>query len=123
MSIVPIGKLSLKAEVKILNKDVGFVHTGQTASVQLDAFNYIKYGAIDGVVENIYQDSVEDEKMGYVFLATINLKDNKIQYKGKTTRLHAGLSVVVRIKTGRRRVIDYLLSPVLEHVNEGLKER
>jgi hemolysin D len=78
--------------------------------VQLDAFNYIKYGAIDGVVENIYQDSVEDEKMGYVFLATINLKDNKIQYKGKTTRLHAGLSVVVRIKTGRRRVIDYLLS-------------
>jgi hypothetical protein len=47
-------------------------------------------------IENIYQDSVEDEKMGYVFLATINLKDNKIQYKGKTTRLHAGLSVVVR---------------------------
>jgi RTX toxin transport system membrane fusion protein len=43
MSIVPIGELSLKAEVKILNKDVGFVRTGQTASVQLDAFNYIKY--------------------------------------------------------------------------------
>ncbi|CAC9578469.1 hypothetical protein [uncultured Gammaproteobacteria bacterium] len=123
MSIVPIGKLSLKAEVKILNKDVGFVRTGQIASVQLDAFNYIKYGAIDGVVENIYQDSVEDEEMGYVFLATINLKDNIIQYKGKTTRLHAGLSVVVRIETGRRRVIDYLLSPVLEHVNEGLRER
>jgi hemolysin D len=50
MSIVPIGKLSLQAEVKILNKDVGFVRTGQVASVQLDAFNYIKYGAIDGVV-------------------------------------------------------------------------
>jgi RTX toxin transport system membrane fusion protein len=46
--------------VKILNKDVGFVRTGQVASVQLDAFNYIKYGAIDGVVENIYQDSIED---------------------------------------------------------------
>ena len=39
-----------KSEVKILNKDVGFVRTGQVASVQLDAFNYIKYGAIDGVV-------------------------------------------------------------------------
>ncbi|CAB5496640.1 hypothetical protein THERMOT_1723 [Bathymodiolus thermophilus thioautotrophic gill symbiont] len=123
MSIVPIGKLSLQAEVKILNKDVGFVRTGQAANVQLDAFNYIKYGAIDGVVENIYQDSIEDKELGYVFLATVNLKDNKIQYKGKTIFLHAGLSVVVRIKTGRRRVIDYLLSPVLEHVSEGLKER
>ncbi|CAC9441568.1 hypothetical protein [uncultured Gammaproteobacteria bacterium] len=123
MSIVPIGKLSLQAEVKILNKDVGFVRTGQVASVQLDAFNYIKYGAIDGVVENIYQDSIEDKELGYVFLATISLKDNKIRHKGKITHLHAGLSVVVRIETGRRRVIDYLLSPVLEHVNEGLKER
>lgn len=123
MSVVPMGKLALQAEVKILNKDVGFVRIGQTASVQLDAFNYIKYGAIDGVVENIYQDSIEDKELGYVFLAIVNLKDNTIQYKEKTTTLHAGLSVVVRIKTGQRRVIEYLLLPILEHANEGLRER
>ncbi len=123
MSIVPMGKLALQAEVKVLNKDVGFVHIGQAANVQLDAFNYIKYGAIDGVVESIYQDSIEDKELGYVFLAIISLKDNTIQYKKKTIPLHAGLSVVARIKTGQRRVIEYLLSPVLEHVNEGLRER
>jgi hypothetical protein len=75
---------ALKAEVKILNKDVGFVRTGQIASVQLDAFNYIKYGAIDGVVENIYQDSVEDEEMGYVFLASFL---HRYQNKGTPRRL------------------------------------
>jgi len=123
MSVVPMGKLALQAEVKILNKDVGFVRIGQTASVQLDAFNYIKYGAIDGIVENIYQDSVEDKELGYVFLAIISLKNNTIQHKEKTTPLHAGLSVVVRIKTGQRRVIEYLLLPILEHANEGLRER
>jgi hypothetical protein len=43
----------------------------------LDAFNYIKYGAIDGVVENIYQDSVEDKDMGYVFLNELDVKEGK----------------------------------------------
>jgi hemolysin D len=48
---------------------------------------------------------------------------NTIQVEGKNVRLTPGMAVTVEIKTGKRRVIEYFLSPLLEHANESLKER
>ncbi|MCP9446770.1 MAG: hypothetical protein NNA22_04265 [Nitrospira sp.] len=42
---------------------------------------------------------------------------------GKPKRLSLGMEVMVEIKTGQRRVVEYLLSPLLKAVNESFRER
>ena len=46
-----------------------------------------------------------------------------MQIDDKLLNLSPGMAVTVEIKTGRRRIIDYLLSPILRHAQESLRER
>ncbi len=62
--IVPNEGVQL-AEVKILNKDIGFVHEGQAVSIKVDAFPYTRYGTIDGELVSVSRDATADEQLGW----------------------------------------------------------
>lgn len=68
-------------------------------------------------------DAVNDEKKGAIFPAVLSLNQASIDVDGKRINLSPGMNVTAEIKTGKRRVIEYLLSPVHRHVDESLKER
>ncbi|WP_165388029.1 HlyD family type I secretion periplasmic adaptor subunit [Vibrio vulnificus] len=122
MIIVPENSVQL-AEVQILNKDVGFIYPGQSVTVKVDAFPYTRYGTIDAELLSVSRDSTTDEQLGLVFPAQVQLKKNNIIIDGQTVELTPGMSVVAEIKTDKRRVIDYLLSPIREYQAEALRER
>ncbi|EGQ9299458.1 HlyD family type I secretion periplasmic adaptor subunit [Vibrio vulnificus] len=122
MIIVPENSVQL-AEVQILNKDVGFIYPGQSVTVKVDAFPYTRYGTIDAELLSVSRDSTTDEQLGLVFPAQVQLKKNNIVIDGQTVELTPGMSVVAEIKTDKRRVIDYLLSPIREYQAEALRER
>ncbi|MGR5146434.1 HlyD family type I secretion periplasmic adaptor subunit [Photobacterium alginatilyticum] len=122
MIIVPDDAVQL-AEVQILNKDVGFVHPGQQVTVKVDAFPYTRYGTIEAELLSISRDSTTDERLGLVFPAQVTLKDNNIMVEGMAVELTPGMSIVAEIKTDKRRVIDYLLSPIREYQSEALREK
>ena len=122
MVIVP-DDAEVTAEVVIDNKDVGFVREGQVAEVKLDTFPFTRYGTVLAKVQTLAADAVNDEKRGPIFPATLVLASNTINVDGKRIRLGPGMNLSAEIKTGRRRVIEYLLNPVQQTVNESLKER
>lgn len=122
MVIVPDDS-AIEAKVMVLNKDVGFVQAGQHVEIKVDAFPYTRYGTISGVVAHVSKDSVEDERMGLVFPARIRLNQNYIVVEESESKLQAGMSVTGEIRTGNRRVIDYLLSPLQQYQSEALRER
>lgn len=122
MNIVP-ENYKLEAQVMILNKDIGFVRPEQDVEIKIDSFPFTKYGTLKGKVRNISGDAVQDEKLGLVFNARLTLSDNKIKADGQIIRLKPGMSVTAEIKTGKRRVIEYLLSPVMKYFNESMRER
>ncbi|EGQ8079778.1 HlyD family type I secretion periplasmic adaptor subunit [Vibrio vulnificus] len=122
MIIVPENSVQL-AEVQILNKDAGFIYPGQSVTVKVDAFPYTRYGTIDAELLSVSRDSTTDEQLGLVFPAQVQLKKNNIVIDGQTVELTPGMSVVAEIKTDKRRVIDYLLSPIREYQAEALRER
>lgn len=122
MIIVPQNR-ELIAEAKIMNKDIGFIYEEQKASVKVDAFNFTKYGLIDGEVISISEEAIEDEKLGLFYSTRVKLSENKINVDGKWVNLSPGMSVSVEIKTGERRLIEYFLSPILRHKQESIKER
>ena len=122
MRIVPLDQ-QLVAEAWLLNKDIGFVEVGQTAELKLESFEFTKYGVIDGEIIDISTDAVEMEGVGLVFPLKVALKQHSIKAGNKTVPLGSGMAVTVEVKTGHRRIIEFLLSPVIKAVDEGIRER
>ncbi|MCV2363451.1 HlyD family efflux transporter periplasmic adaptor subunit [Paucibacter sp. DJ1R-11] len=111
------------AEVVLENKDMGIVHPGQMAEVKLETFAFTRYGTIPAQVKSISADAVSDEKRGAIFPATLVLHQTHLQVDGRPVKLVPGMNLSAEIKTGKRRIIEYLLNPVQRHVQESLKER
>jgi hemolysin D len=122
MLIVP-KESQVEVEAFMENKDVGFVQEGQSAEVKIDAFEYTKYGTVTGKVIHVSRDAINDEKKGLIYSTKIVLDTSTILVEGKQMPLSAGMTVNVEIKTGDRRIIEYVLSPLMQHKRESLNER
>ncbi|WP_181012904.1 HlyD family type I secretion periplasmic adaptor subunit [Citrobacter amalonaticus] len=122
LKIVPEGE-KLSAEVLVSNQDVGFLHTGQRVTVKVDTFDFTRYGWVDGTLTRLSADAVEDKERGLLYRAVIQLNKTDIVVDGKKRRLEPGMSVSAEIKTGKRTLLSYLLSPVLEAVDGVGKQR
>jgi len=127
-------------EAFVQNKDIGFVKVGQRVAVKLEAFNFTDYGLIGGKVTNISRDAIDQSQQpvgsvkdgngrpvqpGLVYAARIELL---CAAKGRTRsplcdRVQPGMSLQAEIKTGRRRIIQYLLSPISRALDEAGREK
>ncbi len=135
----------IEVEAMVTNEDIGFVVPGQRAVVKVEAFPFTRYGTIDGTVRWVSRDAVAARDagaqndaaagrpgtapagasggQGFVFPAIVSLGTDAITVDQKTIPLSAGLAVTVEIKTGERRVIDYLLAPLREVADQSGHER
>ena len=120
--VVP-DNAEVTAEVTIDNKDIGFVRVGQKAAVKLEAFNFTRYGTVPAVVARVSGDAVVDEKRGPVFVATLRFERAVMDVDGVAVRLSPGVNVTGEIRTGGRRVIEFLLSPIQRMAAESGGER
>ena len=122
MVVVP-QEDKLEVNALISNKDVGFVRPGQKVVIKLEAFPYTRYGYITGMVKSISFDAIENEKLGLVFSAIVEMDKDYLIYEDQKINLTAGMSVSAEIKTGKRKVISYLLSPLQSTLDESFRER
>lgn len=122
MTIVP-DDTPLVIEMLVLNKDIGFIRKDQKVEVKLDTFPFQRYGTIEGIVEKISPDAFHDEVMGLVYRVMVSPKENNIIHEGKTITLVSGMTLTGEIKTGKRRIIEFFLSPLMKHTDESLKVR
>jgi hemolysin D len=121
--VVPEGSV-LVVEANVLNRDVGFVREGQPVRVKLEAFPFTRYGVVEGRLTFLSRDSINDENLGLVFPARIELTQFSVKVSAnETTPLSAGMSVTAEIRTGERRIIEYLLSPLQRRAQEAGRER
>lgn len=144
LMVVPAGS-PLEIEADISNRDIGFVYPGQEAAIKVDTFNFTKYGLLAGRVESVSQDAVtrgkpaaadgrsratgaesdssEPAGQELVYVARIQLDEAQMNIDGKLVNLTPGMAVTAEIKTGERRIIEYLLSPLARHSQQALRER
>jgi hemolysin D len=144
MVVVP-AESRIEIEAMIQNKDIGFVEGGQDAEIKIDTFNFTKYGLLRGKVLGVSADSIMRERAAgqgaekpvnqaggrssepqgqeLAYAARISLDDTRMQIESKWVELAPGMAVTVEIKTGQRRIAEYLLSPLLRVKQESLRER
>jgi hemolysin D len=122
MIIVPEGQ-TLEAEALVQNKDIGFVEDGQEAVVKIDTFPFTKYGTLAGTIQHVSNDAIEDKQQGFVYTARVALAQSAIHVGEKFVNLAPGMTVTVEVKTGKRRLIEYFLSPLMRYTSESARER
>jgi hemolysin D len=122
MVVVPSGG-KLRVEAKVLNKDAGFIHVGQPVAIKLDAFPFSRYGTIPGRIVGISSDAEADNKLGLIYVARIALDRDTLDRNGQSMPLMPGMTVIADIRTGRRSIGSYLMSPVVEQTSEAGRER
>jgi HlyD family secretion protein len=137
MTLVPLGD-TLLAEVWVGNQDVGFVRPGQEVKLKLAAFQFQKYGMIEGVVHHISADATEapsantrsdalggrDRPMGpLAYRALVELKRQELAIDGAKYALAPGMQVSSEINLGTRTILEYVLSPVQKAWHEAGRER
>jgi hemolysin D len=144
MMIVPTES-KLEVEAMISNRDIGFVSTGQDAEIKIDTFNFTQYGLIRGKITSVSQDAIvrdrpsdksnnasksgaladssEPEGQELLYSARVALAESKMEIEDRVVNLTPGMAVTVEIKTGKRRIIEYLMSPLLRYRQESLRER
>jgi len=113
VEIVPSND-SLLIEVKVKPSDIAFIYKGQKAKVKFSAYNFSIYGALDGKVESISPDSIQDDKGVTYFKIRIKTNKSYLQRNKKRLKIIPGMTVNVDIITGKRTVLDYILKPILK---------
>jgi hemolysin D len=143
MVIVPLES-HIVIEAMISNRDIGFIKPGQEAAIKIDTFNFTRYGLLHGNVLNVSHDAItreappdktannsqsseltssEPKGQELLYMARVSLDRTNMQIDDKLVDLSPGMAVTVEIKTGSRRIISYLLSPLTKYSQDSLHER
>jgi len=132
----------LEIEAMVSNRDIGFVHAGQSAEIKIDTFNFTRYGLLHGRVLNVSEDAIvrdgkdRDERVPGAengssepkgqelnYAARISLDRTSMQIDDRMVNLSPGMAATVEIRTGSRTILSYLVSPLLRARQEALRER
>ena len=148
LTVVPENS-SLEVEAQMQNQDIGFVRPGQSAVVKVDAFPFSRYGVLTGRVVRVSRDAVDTAEAAanaqdthvtpitpqastaspvahvsnLVYPVTVRLDRAALRVDGREVPLAPGMTVTAEVRTGKRRVISYLLSPFLEATANAGHER
>lgn len=122
LTVVP-ADTPLEIDAVVLNKDIGFIEVGQMAEIKLEAFPFTRYGVLDGKIISISNDVAVDEQLGPIYRAKVQLESQTIRINGKELALSPGMNASTEVKTGKRRIIEYFLSPLLRYRDEAIRER
>lgn len=122
MSIVPLDD-TLLVEAQVKPSDIGFIHTGESATVKITAYDYSIYGGLTGTVQDISADTITTQKGESYYLVRIKTQKNYLRTKDNPLYIIPGMTATVHILTGNKSVLDYLLSPILKAKENALRER
>ncbi len=124
MEIVPIEE-QLLIETRINPRDIAYIRPGLPATVKITAYDSSIYGNLEGVVETVSPDTLQDEVKRDQFYYRIYVRTDRAELMnkaGKSFPILPGMVASVEIKTGQKTVLDYLIKP-LNKVKESLRER
>lgn len=137
MRIAP-SDARVEVEAKLSNLDIGFVRAGMPAEVKVETFPFTRYGVIHATVTNVSSDAIVEQPAPQPatgqaaapsqpddlhYLVRLRLDRDSMDVDGRPVSLTPGMMVQAEIKTGKRRVIEFVLSPLAKATREAGTER
>ncbi len=124
LTLVPEQSI-LEIEAQVMNRDIGHLQVGQRVINKIETYDFTRYGFLDGEVLWVGTDAVQDPKLGLVYPVRVRLNQTRTPsaVNGRYGEVTAGMNVTADIRTDERRMIEYLLAPMLRYQQEALRER
>jgi membrane fusion protein, adhesin transport system len=123
IEIVP-SEDKLLIETKILPKDIAFLHPGLPAVVKVTAYDFTRYGGLNGTVEHISADTTQDEEGNSFYLVRVRTEFSSLtKDDGTQMPIIPGMLTSVDVIIGQRSVLEYILNPILRAKDTALRER
>ncbi|NRD75753.1 HlyD family type I secretion periplasmic adaptor subunit [Shewanella sp. VB17] len=123
IEIVP-SEDQLLIETKITPKDIAFLHSGLKAIVKITAYDFTRYGGLDGVVEHISADTSQDEEGNSFYIVKVRTELSSLtRDDGVEMPIIPGMLTSVDVITGQKSILEYILNPILRAKDTALRER
>jgi len=122
MKVVPVGD-TLVVEAKVANADISKIEIGQAARVKITTYNYVRYGVLDGRVEQISPDATKDEKTGQLLFAVwVRTEKNYLGEVAGKNQVSPGMTAEVDLVIGKRTILSYLTDRLQQTAAEAFGE-
>lgn len=122
LEIVPLDD-TLLIEARVRPSDIAFLHPGQKAMVKITAYDFSIFGGLEGVLEAISADTIEEDDGESFYKVKLRTKKNAINYQGEELPIIPGMTASIDILTGKKSILSYLLKPILRSKQNALRER
>jgi HlyD family secretion protein len=122
LSILPDGE-ELMLEVKVLNRDIGFIRQGMRAKVKMATFPFQEFGTIEGEVAKISPNAIVDKELGLVFPTRIRLSKHSLIVRGQEVQFTPGMAANGEIVTRQKSVLTFIMEPITRRFSEAFSVR
>ena len=123
VEIVPVED-TLLVEARIKPSDIAFLHPGQEVKIKLTAYDFSIYGSLQGQLEQISADTIEDERGEHFYHVRARTHETHLEGKdGEPLPIIPGMVAEVDILTGKKTVLQYLMKPFLKARHKAFRER
>lgn len=125
LSILPSGD-SILLEVKVLNRDIGFINPGDRAKIKLTTFPFQEFGTIEGKVLRVEPNAIVDEEnkeLGLVYKTTIELEKKSMMVRNKKVDLVPGMTATADIVTRQKSVLTFFIEPITRRFSDAFSVR
>ena len=122
LSILPEGEEML-LEVKVLNRDIGFINQGMKAKVKIATFPFQEFGVVEGEVLQISPNAIIDKELGLVFPTRIKLSKHSLNVRGQEVEFNPGMAANAEIVTRKKSVLTFIIEPITRRFSEAFSVR
>jgi multidrug efflux pump subunit AcrA (membrane-fusion protein) len=122
LSILPEGEEML-LEVKVLNRDIGFINQGMKAKVKIATFPFQEFGVVEGEVLQISPNAIIDKELGLVFPTRIKLSKHSLNVRGQEVEFNPGMAANAEIVTRQKSVLTFIIEPITRRFSEAFSVR
>jgi len=123
MDVVPSNS-PLVVTAQIRPSDIDEVRVGMPADVNISAYNTQKVPALEAEVINVSADTLAVEQTGATYYRVdLRINPDQLRELPPGARLTPGMQASVMIRTGRRTIMSYLLSPIGTIMNQSMREQ
>jgi len=142
LAVIVPAESRLEIEASLSNQDIGFIQAGDDVEIKVDTFNFTQYGLLHGKVLSVSQDAIvraqkegageknskeanapESRSQDLFYTARVSLDRTQMKIDNRLAKLGPGMAVTAEIRTGSRKILSYLLSPLIKYKQEALRER
>lgn len=122
MKIVPTAG-GLVIEARVANRDIGQIQPGEPARVKVQAYDFLRYGTLEGWVERVAADATADPVGGALsYEVTVRTDKDRLSGRSDAFQVVPGMAVDVDLLVGERTILAYLTDRIFRLKETAFRE-